>query len=76
MDNELLVLAGFRKRWLYHVAFAIARFLVVENRHGTSLHRETRRREAVFSLGGPGQRSTQVRGSRRGRSSQRRARRE
>jgi hypothetical protein len=57
------------KRRLYGLAFTVARFLVVEKGRGAPLHRKTRRREAVLSLGGPAQRPSRTRGSRRSRGS-------
>jgi hypothetical protein len=65
MDNRHLVLS----RRLYGLAFTVARFLVVENGRGTPLHRETRRREAVLSLGGSEQRPARARSPRRSRTS-------
>jgi hypothetical protein len=72
VENQCPGLPGSCRRWLYHLAFAIARFLVMDVRYGTSLHRETQRPEAVLSLGGPKQRPAQVRGSQWRRGSRRR----
>jgi hypothetical protein len=72
VHSDLLVSCG---RWFYQGAFALARFLAVEQAYGISLHRGTRRREAVLSLGGPEEGPARGRGSEGRRGTRRGARR-